>query len=148
MSESLNNMSDAFDGWVQDVRLSEKEMSALLSWIYFVTRDCCRLDIFFWTRPWNMIRLRDACDGGSLMTARISFSKEKQITWATFAVPPTRAAMANWALNKFGPVRTDLWGTLPFFAIRKKKYSSQREKVQKILIYNMYYPIIYSCCWK
>jgi hypothetical protein len=51
MSESLNNMSDAFDGWVQDVRLSEKEMSALLSWIYFVTRDCCRLDIFFLNPP-------------------------------------------------------------------------------------------------
>jgi hypothetical protein len=47
MSESLNNMPDASDGWVQDVRLSEKEMCALLSWIYFVTRDYCRLDIFY-----------------------------------------------------------------------------------------------------
>jgi hypothetical protein len=39
-------MADAADGWVQDVRLSENEMCALLSWIYFVTRDWWILDIF------------------------------------------------------------------------------------------------------
>jgi hypothetical protein len=39
-------MSDAANGWVHDVRLSENEMCALFSWIYFVTRDYCILDIF------------------------------------------------------------------------------------------------------
>jgi hypothetical protein len=53
-------------------------MCALLSWIYFVTRDYYILDIFQ-TCPENMIRLRDASDGWvpHVNTYRI-FAKKKK----------------------------------------------------------------------
>jgi hypothetical protein len=154
-------LTDTAEWWVLDIRVSEQfldatdgclgchenKMCALLSWIYFDTRDCCILDIF----PNPPVKYDKAKGHLSWVGPSCQHISHfcKKITWAIFVLPPTRAAMASWALDKFGPViRTGLWGTLPFLLLEKKVSSSQRENLQKVLIYNMYYPVIYSCCWK
>jgi hypothetical protein len=39
-------MSDAADGWVQDVRLFEKEMCSLISWIFYLPVIAAYLTVF------------------------------------------------------------------------------------------------------
>jgi hypothetical protein len=70
---------------------------------------------------------------------------KKYITQATFVLPPTRAAMARWAHNKFDPViMTSLWGTLSFLLL-EKRYLRSIEKsyrrysyIQHVLPRNIY----------
>jgi hypothetical protein len=61
--------------------------------------------------------------GGSLMSARISYSIKKTYHLGHLCGPAYSGyydELSPQGLNKFGPVRTGLWGTLPSFAIRKK----------------------------
>jgi hypothetical protein len=55
---------DAAEWWVPNVRWTEKETCDLLNFLFcsVVPCDCCILDFYFQSLPWNMIRQRDACD--------------------------------------------------------------------------------------
>jgi hypothetical protein len=48
----VDNVHGAAIGWVLDVRLSEQETCATLS--YFLQRHCWLLGCSFRTRPWNL----------------------------------------------------------------------------------------------
>jgi hypothetical protein len=45
-------------------------------------------------------------------------------------LPPTRATMASWALNKFGPVRTRSWVTFPFEFVKVEDFPKKNVKIE------------------